>query len=197
MKKLTLFIIIILYTLFLTGCDPFDYPTGEWVCEELDITANFDSNESTIIIDEVVEEIVIIIYPGGGVDIIYSSDIEKSIGEREYLYRGSFKHKNGRMGGAKDGKKGEIIFTTSEKIDYIYIEKEYTFIRNGGAEFDTRTSSQKISQWIFITIVELLIKALESGAIWIVILSPPVIMIISLFVIVKMPKVDKPPRKNP
>ena len=42
MKKVLLFMFICIYLFSLQGCDPFRYPTGVWICEELNLTLDFD-----------------------------------------------------------------------------------------------------------------------------------------------------------
>ena len=48
MKRVILCVVILLAGMsILSSCDPFKYPTGTWVCEELGITLNFDDYSYT------------------------------------------------------------------------------------------------------------------------------------------------------
>ena len=42
MKKFLLIIFTCIFIITLQSCDPFRYPTGVWICEELDIIIDFD-----------------------------------------------------------------------------------------------------------------------------------------------------------
>ena len=121
----TLLVIII----FTMGCTTFSYyPEGVWVCEELDITINFDYNKEiewaayngkgTIIIDGQEKEIVCGIGPTGHCNFLYNDDVDKHPSERSYIYTGMFKHKG----------ENKMTFTlTKSKERYTFVKKENTF----------------------------------------------------------------------
>ena len=118
----TLLVIII----FTMGCTTFSYyPEGVWVCEELDITINFDYNKEiewaayngkgTIIIDGQEKEIVCGIGPTGHCNFLYIDEIDKHSSEMDFLYRGMFKHKG----------ENKMIFTLTKSTEtYIFVKQE-------------------------------------------------------------------------
>jgi len=157
MKKTS--IIIFTLILFLTGCDPFEYPTGIWVCEELNITVDFDNGgKGTIITDNVSEDIICWIDSGGyvAIDYLYEErEEEEDIYNKEelkLLYIGYFRHKDGYLNGQLSGGKGEIIFTAGKRVDEKWDEsKEYTFVKvvGEGEIGDVKNKSIQGLQLIF------------------------------------------------
>lgn len=144
MKKLFSLIIIFLTVTLLTGWDPFERPTGVWVCEELSITVDFDSYTGTIVIDDVAEDIIIFIESGGYANIYYSNELEDIIP----LYEGKLEY-DGLLGGNRDVGKGMRFhaheWIEDERFGLEKVEKgEYLFIKPEGNKTAFKVLTEKL-----------------------------------------------------
>jgi hypothetical protein len=115
MKKMTIIFILFIFLFFASSCDPFNYPSGVWVCEELGITIDFDIGKEfpngEILIDGTSEKIECSVGSGGSTTIRYATNNEE-------LYIAWFINKG----------KNKMIFRLVEN------RKEYIFIKQNPME---------------------------------------------------------------
>ena len=123
MKKMTIIFILFIFLFFASSCDPFNYPSGVWVCEELGITIDFDDRDKIngtvrAIIDGEEKEYVLGMDAAGSGGFFPIEDIDKSMEKTYYLYNGWFINKG----------EDKMIFRLIEN------RKEYIFVRQSSME---------------------------------------------------------------